>query len=159
MIRVLIAGVAVLFLSAGVIVPLSRPPHADTGIAVSGQAPATDLVNAQRAANGRKPLRRSRALDAVAAQHARDMARQGYFSHTSPDGTTPRTRARRAGYRSCLMAENISIRRWSEHEVISAWMTSPKHRKNMLLRKVTEFGIGEGPGGTWVMMLAKPGCR
>lgn len=54
-------------------------------------------VNEVRAARGRRPLRWSDALRVLALRHSRDMARRGYFSHTSPEGTDVTDRARRMG--------------------------------------------------------------
>ena len=59
---------------------------ADTG----GQA---DL-NAWRSPVDRAPVRHSPQLQRIAAAHAQDMARNGFFSHTSSNGASLAGRAR-----------------------------------------------------------------
>ena len=115
-------------------------------------------VNAHRQSRGRDALKRSRKLDNAASRHAKDMARKGYFSHRSPDGSLPRARTQRAGYRACLVAENISYRWRTPEQVVAGWINSPKHRQIMLLRDVSEFGVGYAKGDFWVLVVARPGC-
>ena len=118
----------------------------------------TTLVNLERQRKGLPALRRSATLDKVAAAHATDMAKKGYFGHTAPNGTGPKHRAHRQGYRPCLIAENIAQGYRSPSAVVAGWMKSKGHRKNMLLRKVQEVGAARAPGDYWVLVLAKPGC-
>ena len=123
--------------------------------------PAAELaayVNAVRNSKGRPALKRSKKLDKAASRHANDMSKRGYFSHQAPDGTMPRARTLRAGYRACLVAENISYRWPTPEQAVNGWMKSPKHREIMLLRDVTEFGVGHAPGDFWVLVVARPGC-
>lgn len=54
-------------------------------------------ANAARRREGRRRLRTSDDLSAVALAHSRDMAARGFFSHVNPDGLNPVVRARRAG--------------------------------------------------------------
>ena len=86
------------------------------------------------------------------------MASRDYFSHVSPNGAKPSDRARRAGYRYCLIAENIANGYPTVAQVMEGWMKSKGHRKNILLSKVTEFGLARAQDNIWVMVLAKPGC-
>lgn len=157
--RTLSAGLAVTLLSACG----GSGPELTTGATRSAQivpvaATMTELLNAERAQNSRTPLRRNMALDAAATAHAADMAARGYFDHTAPDGSTPQSRASRQGYRACLIAENIAQGYASEAQVVAGWMRSSGHRRNILLRDVTEFGAGRGSGDLWVLLLAQPGC-
>ncbi len=128
---------------------------------VSSSAAVAEIsaqVNAYRKSKGRTALRPSSKLDRAAMGHAKDMARRGYFSHRSPDGTLPRARTQRAGYRACLVAENISYRWRTPEQVVKGWIKSPKHRQIMLLRDVTELGVGYAKGDYWVLVVARPGC-
>ena len=127
-------------------------------LAAAGTSDMTSLVNVQRQRNGRAPINRSTTLDRIAADHAKDMAKRGYFSHKSPDGRQLRDRAARRGYRACLMAENIAKGYSSAPQVVDGWMKSRGHRKNMLLNKVSEFGVAQAGDRIWVMVLARPGC-
>ncbi len=126
---------------------------------------AAQAMNAERAANGRKPLHFEPRLQASALAHACDMATKGYFSHHSPSGSKPKARLRRQGCRAGLVAENIAAGQTNSKELVQDWMHSPGHRKNMLLgRGVNQYGIGIANAGKaythgylWVLVLSR-GC-
>jgi uncharacterized protein YkwD len=114
-------------------------------------APSTSSVLAEinrvRLHRGLRPLRLSRPLSAAADVHTRDMARRGYFRHTSFDGTPFWKRVRRfypsRGYRSWIAGENLL---WASAGIdagraIELWMGSPGHRRNILNRTWREIGI------------------
>jgi uncharacterized protein YkwD len=114
-------------------------------------------VNATRRQRGLRPLRFSTALSRAADAHSRDMARRGYFSHTSPNGSAFWRRVQRfypsAGYRSWAVGENLV---WASPDLtaasaLSMWMGSPPHRANLLSRQWREIGLSavhaaSGPG-------------
>ena len=52
-------------------------------------------INAARKAHHLRPLRLVQSLTDAAGIHARSMARKGFFSHESADGTSPAARIRR----------------------------------------------------------------
>ncbi|MDU8929586.1 CAP domain-containing protein [Alisedimentitalea sp. MJ-SS2] len=118
------------------------------------------LTNQFRAQNGLGPLAVSPVLEAVAEVHGRDMAKKGIFSHTGSDGSSVGKRAKRQGYKFCLIAENIAKGQRSPQAVMQSWTTSKGHRKNMLLRKAREIGVIRQAGNIWVMVLgtSKGGC-
>lgn|GEM_PF-622456 len=126
---------------------------------------AGQAMNAERIANGRKPLHFEPRLQAAALAHACDMAKKGYFSHRSPSGTKPKARLRRQGCRAGLVAENIAAGQTDPKELVQDWMNSPGHRKNMLLgRGVNQYGIGIAKAGKaythgylWVLVVSR-GC-
>ena len=104
-------------------------------------------VNATRRQRGLRPLRFSVALSRAADAHSRDMARRGFFSHTSPDGSAFWRRVQRfypaAGYRSWAVGENLV---WASPDLssgsaLSMWMGSPPHRANLLNRQWREIGL------------------
>ena len=139
---------------AGTVVSDAAAPAAALTLAQSDGS-ITGLLNAQRSSRGLSGLSEDARLSQAAAAHARDMATNGYFSHTSLDGTTFDQRARRAGY-SCIAAENIAEGQRTEAAVMSAWMNSAGHRANILNPRYREFGIGRS-GNVWVMMFGR-GC-
>ena len=101
-------------------------------------------------------------LARAAQDHACDMATLDFFSHNSSDGSNVQHRARRSGYHDCLIAENIAhgTPYSAPNAVLQGWMDSSGHRKNMMLRRVSEYGIGvavDHDGPYWVLVLAK-GC-
>jgi uncharacterized protein YkwD len=104
-------------------------------------------VNRVRAQHGLGPVRVSSRLAAAAAQHSRDMARRGYFSHDSADGSAFWKRLERyygsTSYRFWSVGENLL---WSSPDVdaagaIDMWMKSPPHRANLLNGRWREIGI------------------
>lgn len=109
-------------------------------------------INAQRAANGLRPVVLERHLQRAAQAQSADMVTRRYFAHTSPDGRTLTRRARSAGYFA-------KTRRWAIGEAIGwapqgvdtsaafaqAWMDSPPHRGILLDSRYRELGIGVAP--------------
>ncbi len=64
-----------------------------------------------------------------------DMVRRGYFAHTSPGGSTPRDRTRRAGYRGTRIGEMIQFaigRDATRQRAVRGWLDSPPHRRILL---------------------------
>ena len=107
----------------------------------SGSVDVTATLNSLRAENGRVPLAEDRRLTTAARDYAALMARTGHFSHTGPEGSTFGQRSRAAGY-PCPRAENIAFGPMTDAQVIANWMTSPGHRRNILLRDARDFGFG-----------------
>lgn len=127
-------------------------------------------INRERKKHGRAPLAWDDALSAIARGHSRDMAERAYFSHVSPEGMDFSARYGRAGY-GCgvrkdrtifLGAENIAQSNlfdslttingreyydWNSadeiaEQIVSGWMRSPGHRKNILAAHWGKEGIG-----------------
>ena len=128
--------------------------------AVSGAAnPQTlDALNTYRTDNGRAPVVYSHELERVARAHGMDMESKGFFSHTGSNGSGLGDRLRAGGYSYCFAAENIAKGQTSLGAVMNSWAKSKGHRKNMLHRKATAFGLFRAPDNIWVMVLATPGC-
>jgi uncharacterized protein YkwD len=103
-------------------------------------------VNAERTAAGVLPLLRDPRLDEAAQHHAEDMLVRSYYSHSSPDGTSPATRTRKSGYAGRIVGENIARGPFAVQEVISNWMGSTEHRRNLLLPAFSHLGVGVAVG-------------
>lgn len=138
---------------------------------VASTARVLQLVNEVRAAGtscGGKsfapaaPLRQSAILDAVAADHAGDMARQDYFEHVDLKGNTPADRVRASGYREKLVGENIAYGPTSAAEVVAGWLHSTGHCENIMDPRFVDIGLAVAPGtGSrrglyWDQVLAAP---
>lgn len=101
------------------------------------------LVNAHRQARGCPALVWLQPAADAAQAHSADMARRGYFDHTSPEGRQPwdRLTERGVGYRT--MAENIA---WTPEQgarqTLAGWIASPGHRANLENCAYTHHGIG-----------------
>ena len=78
----------------------------------------------------------------VAQDHAEDMYENDYFSHTNLDGESSFDRLKNDAVKFQSAAENIAWGQKTSAKVLTAWMNSPGHRKNMLNPKYKKFGIG-----------------
>jgi len=138
--------------------PLTALPLAAEGYVKNIGPDVLKRVNAVRAQHGLHRLKLNRKLTAAAEVHARSMMKYGFFSHDGPGNSTPGSRARSQGYRFCRIAENIAQGQKTLDIVFTAWMNSPKHRRNILDPGVNEFSLVWGPGNIWVMGLGRRGC-
>jgi uncharacterized protein YkwD len=107
------------------------------------------------------PLTMSSTLTRAARDHAVDMARRNYFDHTAKDGSQPKDRARRLGYRSRLTGENIAYGPESAEEVVAGWLDSPGHCANIMEPRFREMGIAYAIANEreriyWVQLFALP---
>jgi uncharacterized protein YkwD len=114
------------------------------------------LVNAERRSRGLAALRASAPLSDAARLHAREMADGGYFEHDSLERTS-RGLAKACDWSERVMrfapdahhlAENLAAGAETASEVVSGWMTSPEHRRNILDPNFREAGVGYWPGGS-----------
>ncbi len=126
--------------------------NADTSAAHAGQ------LNALRAQYGLGALRPHPALVRMAETHARDMQSNGFFGHVSSNGDTIRERADAQGYGYCHIAENLAKGQRDFATVLTQWMGSPSHRRNLMKEEVVDFGLIRGPGDLWVLVMGRSGC-
>ena len=153
-----LVGALVLTLVAGCESPPGVAVDEDTARLTGAITSAAQSMNAQRTARGLEPLSRSPALTAAAQSHAADMAAKGFFSHVSSNGANVMQRVRRQGYRACLAAENIARGQQTQAAALESWMSSPPHRRNILSRRATDFGIARASGSqgpVWVMVFGR----
>ena len=101
-----------------------------------------DLVNNERAKHGLSPLVWDEASANVARMHSKDMAQRNFFSHTNPDGQSPFDRLKNHGISYSYAAENIAAGQETPESVVTAWMNSDGHRKNILNKSMTKLGVG-----------------
>jgi uncharacterized protein YkwD len=100
-------------------------------------------VNAVRRGKGLRPLRLDRDLARASDSHARSMARKGFFSHSSADGTSPVTRILRF-YRGSAVGEAMLWRSpdCTAAQAVEMWLASPPHRAILLSSGFREIGLG-----------------
>jgi uncharacterized protein YkwD len=112
------------------------------------------LVNAERIKRGLFPLSSDSKLQEVARAHARDMFEQGYFSHDSPDGKTPKDRLDAAGIKYTIAGENLAL---APHVAMAhqGLMDSEGHRENILYPSFRKVGIGVISGGVFGKMFVQ----
>lgn len=105
-------------------------------------------VNAARAAQSLSPLAREARLDAAACRQAKDLGRHALFdveglSHRSSDGSELAQRLRDAGYGFRAAAENLAAGVADPAKVVSLWMASEGHRRNILTGDFREAGMAQ----------------
>jgi uncharacterized protein YkwD len=107
---------------------------------------AFDLINAERRARGRQPLAWDGSLTRVARYHSENMARQGFFNHVDRSGSDIRERASAHGVGGWkALGENIAYNQGYDDPAgfaVERWMTSSKHRENILNGEFTHAGLG-----------------
>jgi uncharacterized protein YkwD len=137
---VALAGVSVNALPAAVHGSGSRNvvttvPTLDSGI-VAG-------INAARTRRGLPRLRVSVRLQSAARSHSLDMARHGFFSHDSGNGTPAGDRLTRFYGPAAKIGE--ALLEWSPDvtagEAVQAWLSSPEHRAILLDPGFRELGV------------------
>lgn len=102
------------------------------------------MLNAERATLGKTPLTINSCLSTAAYLHSKDMAEQGYFSHTSLDGRTFDQRIVAAGYSNySSLGENIAYAYGSSgaSRVYGMWKNSSGHYANMM-GDFSDAGLG-----------------
>lgn len=105
-----------------------------------------DYTNQERVTYNTSPLSTNEKLEQAAILKAQDMAKKGYFAHTSPEGLSPWYWFVKAGYTFTYAGENLAVNFSDSQDVIDAWMNSPGHRENILNGKFTEIGIATAKG-------------
>ena len=144
----------VLALAAAVLVVVAAPSSGSARVRGT-LTPATQLqvsllaqINSFRAAHGLTRLRLSGGLDTAAGAHSAQMARLGYFGHSSANGQSFSQRIAKSysprGFRSWSVGENLV---WGGPDIAAArafrlWLSSPPHRANLLTARWREIGLG-----------------
>ena len=122
--------------------PASNPPAPKT---IETDQDVVERVveahNIERAKRKLLPLTLDPKLEAAAKGQARDMAERRKMSHKGGDGSSPFDRIQRAGYRFRSAGENVAYGFDDVGEVMSGWMHSTGHRRN-ILGNYTEIGVG-----------------
>jgi uncharacterized protein YkwD len=97
-------------------------------------------MNAERLASGLRPLHLDRRLCELAYEHAADMKRRKYLSHSTPEGLSPFARMDalriRYGYAGEILALDQDVR-----TIFWDFWNSPEHRANMLEPHYVHVGI------------------
>jgi len=111
-------------------------------------APDIDLtsvwqsVNTERENAGLQPLVRDPLLDKSAQEKCDDMVAKDYWSHDAPDGTEPWVFIKKYNVYTTA-GENLAYGFLSAKSVVSGWMASEGHRKNILNGLFTNVGYAQ----------------
>jgi uncharacterized protein YkwD len=116
--------------------------------ALASPARALD-INSFRAQHRLPPLMVSAALSGAAYSHAHDLARRNRLDHNG-------FRARMSGIASTA-AENVLVGCDTSECAYRVWAKSAGHRRNMLMKGVTHYGLASATGDKgrkyWVLEL------
>ncbi len=141
--------------------PQSPPPHPPAQAAPAApprqlsvlqqQAAETiKITNDFRRRNGLPEFKEDAVCSAAAFDHARDMAKRGYFNHFGPDGSSPTSRYKRrniSGQRVIRVTENIARGNGTTPEsALKMWLGSPGHRKHLVGTEMNHIGVGVANG-------------
>ena len=114
---------------------------------------AFKTTNELRSRNGLAPLEWDAELCILARRHSRNMSVLGFFSHETPEGLRLRDRARLAGVRYRVIAENIAYNQGFDDPgafAVERWTISAGHRANLLSTEFRASAVGSfiAPDGT-----------
>jgi len=105
-----------------------------------------ELTNVRRQEAEIDTLTADPTLEKAAELKAQDMAKKGYFAHTSPEGIDPWHWFNEVGYDYIYAGENLAVNFREAHQVDEAWMQSPTHRDNIINERFEEIGIATAEG-------------
>jgi Cysteine-rich secretory protein family len=109
-------------------------------------------ANHDRAAAGLTPLKWDPALAKAAHQHALRMAHMNQLSHQFPGEPSMQDRARQAGARFTVIAENVA-QGPTAAGIHTQWMNSPPHRANLLDPELKAVGISVVQSGSMLFAV------
>lgn len=144
--------------SAAPIVPKATQPAAPSTQSTAGISQMAlqviELTNNERRKNGLPSLKADTSLSKVAQVKTNDMQVKHYFSHTSPTYGSPFDMMRDFGVTYKSAGENIAMGQTTAQQVVTAWMNSEGHRKNILSPNYTNIGVGFTQNGAyWSQMF------
>lgn len=105
-----------------------------------------NYTNAERLKYGLTPLKINDKLMLAAKDKASDMFNKNYWAHFAPDGTSPWYFFEKNNYQYLAAGENLAKDFTNSEEVVRAWMSSEKHRENILKPEYQEIGLAISEG-------------
>lgn len=105
-------------------------------------------MNFYRGLSGAPALRIEPRLSAAAADRMKDMEEQQYWAHFSPAGASPFMWLTLRGYSFAAAAENLASGFDTAEILVSSWMESAGHRRNIVSPEFRDVGIAIIEGAT-----------
>ncbi len=99
------------------------------------------LTNSERAKAGLPPLSMNNKLNQAALAKANHMFMHNYWAHVAPDGTTPWSFIKSAGYAYTVAGENLARDFGDTESMVQAWMNSETHKANIVHKKYSQIGV------------------
>lgn len=129
-----------------------------TNLSVSSKSSqVVSLVNEERKKAGLTSLKTDSQLTKLAQLKAEDMAKNKYFSHTSPTYGSAFNMMKTYGVAYKTAGENIAKGQKTATAVMNGWMNSQGHKANILSSKFTSIGVGYATDGNgtayWVQIF------
>ena len=137
------ATLAVAGLTLGCALP-AAPAEAGSAKQDRVERAVVQQINAIRAQNGLRKLRRHRGLARAADEKALEVATTKVLSHSSPDGTSMDQRVRKY-VRATQVGETLGYvpaRSKQAKRIVDGWMASPGHRAALLSPSFRRVGVG-----------------
>jgi hypothetical protein len=100
-----------------------------------------ELTNAERQNAGLGTVTYNSALSQAASAKAADMFVNNYWAHVSPQGTDPWSFVTSSGYQYQHAGENLARDFSNSRDIVTAWMASPTHKKNLLDPRYKDIGV------------------
>jgi len=98
------------------------------------------------------PLTWNEKLEIAAFKHSQDMYNNGYFDHINQQGLDVGDRISNEGFKWFICGENIAKGANSAEYVITMWILSEGHCKNIMNESFKEVGVGR-MGDTWTQVF------
>jgi uncharacterized protein YkwD len=102
----------------------------------------------------------SATLEAMAQQHARELASMGELRHRNAAGQALAERATAVGYRYRHIGENLALGQSTLTSVLHAWTASATHCATLFGAAPTEAALAcahtKDGRAVWVMVMARP---
>lgn len=136
--RCLTIVAAIIF--AALLITLTMHAKSSGRTANTAESILLSAANRDRAASGLQPLQWDTALAVAAHQHAQRMVQMNALSHQFPGEQPMQERARHAGARFSVFAENVAEGP-NVPGLHTQWMNSPPHRANLLDPGLNVVGI------------------
>ncbi|MCW8329999.1 CAP domain-containing protein [Photobacterium sp. SDRW27] len=108
------------------------------------------------------PLTWDYSLEQAAYVHSSDQANGGFMSHTGSDGSQPSDRVSAQGYNWASVGENVAAGQKDIDAVMTAWLNSAGHCKNIMSANYTQMGSASVSnsdtryGIYWTQVFARP---
>ncbi|NMC36472.1 hypothetical protein GYA49_05510 [Candidatus Beckwithbacteria bacterium] len=99
------------------------------------------MTNQKRAEAGLPALEFNETLATSARYKAAHMFANNYWAHTAPDGTSPWSFFKQAGYTYLYAGENLARDFNDSGAVVAAWMESQTHKDNIMSGRYTQIGV------------------
>lgn len=130
---------------------VTTPDKSETQTSVSSYASkVVELVNTERAKEGLSALQVDSKVAAAAQVRAKEV--KSSFSHTRPDGRSCFTALEEAGVSYRGAGENIALGQKTPEKVVTDWMNSEGHRKNIMNPNFKYIGVGVD-GTSWTQLF------